>query len=404
MSFFIYIKMWYNVFMKKKRVKKSVIVIPLLILIAISSFFISKTYIFKSNVSLSVNASAEFPKPDYSASLIMVGDSLIHDGVYLDAKKSDGSYDFKPMLDDLKPIIKRYDLAYYNQETVLGGTELGLSGYPRFNSPYEVGDAFIDAGFNLVSLATNHTMDMGEKGVLNSVAYWKKHPEVYTAGQYSSFEERDTPVIKEVNGIKYTFLSYTVWTNGLVPASGKEYLDSIYSDELAKKQIEAVKGKADVILVAMHWGTEYSLDIDAKQKRIAQYLSDLGVNIIIGAHPHVVEPIGYVGNTLVIYSLGNIISAQIGDERLTGIMVAVKIHKTITDGKTTITIDPPHCELTYTWHNALFKNFNVYPYLKLNTSIFSQYQSYQTKYSGIVSSISDKVKFTDLSTDDYGNN
>ena len=91
-----------------------------------------------------------------SFDLVMVGDALIHYGVYRDAKTSDGGYDFKPMLENLKPIISQYDLAYYNQETILGGTELGLSSYPMFNSPYEVGDAFIDCGFDIVSLATNH--------------------------------------------------------------------------------------------------------------------------------------------------------------------------------------------------------------------------------------------------------
>ena len=109
-------------------------------------------------------------KEEMDASLVMVGDALIHSSIYLDAYTGSG-YDFKPMLKEIKPMIKDYDLKYYNQETILGGTELGLSNYPRFNSPYEVGDAFIDAGFNLVSLATNHTMDKGEQGVINSLNY-----------------------------------------------------------------------------------------------------------------------------------------------------------------------------------------------------------------------------------------
>ena len=118
-------------------------------------------------------------KKEMKASLLMVGDALIHSTLYQDAKTNDG-YDFKPMLERIKPIASKYDLEYYNQETILGGEELGLSNYPRFNSPYEVGDAFIDAGFNLVSLATNHTMDKGEQGVLNSLAYWNKKKNVLT--------------------------------------------------------------------------------------------------------------------------------------------------------------------------------------------------------------------------------
>ena len=172
----------------------------------------------------------EQPKEqDYEASIVMVGDALIHDLVYKDAYTGSG-YDFKPQIAATKPIVQKYDLAYYNQETVLGGTALGLSSYPMFNSPQEVGDAFIDSGFNLVSLATNHTMDKGEKGVLSSVDYWQKHPEVVTSGQWASAEDRTASVKKtyEINGIKYAFFSYTCWTNGLETPAGKEYLNNVY--------------------------------------------------------------------------------------------------------------------------------------------------------------------------------
>ena len=217
-----------------------------------------------------------------SFDLVMVGDALIHYGVYRDAKTSDGGYDFKPMLENLKPIISQYDLAYYNQETILGGTELGLSSYPMFNSPYEVVDAFIDCGFDIVSLATNHTMDKGEKGVLNSVAYWKNHPDVVTSGQWSSEEERNEVRIYEKNGIKYAFFSYTMWNNGLNTPAGKSYLSNEYSEEKAKADIEQVRDKVDVVIVAMHWGTEYSLGVSSAQAHEADYLSSLGVDLIIG--------------------------------------------------------------------------------------------------------------------------
>lgn len=143
-------------------------------------------------------------KEEMDASLVMVGDALIHSTVYEDAYTFEG-YDFRTVLKEIKSLVQDYDLKYYNQETILGGTELGLSNYPRFNSPYEVGDAFIDAGFNLVSLATNHTMDKGEAGVINSLNYWNSKESVYTAGSYLSFEDRDEVVIKEINGITYSF-------------------------------------------------------------------------------------------------------------------------------------------------------------------------------------------------------
>ena len=216
--------------MKSKQKKRKIIVV---ILGIITIILLAAFFSFKANHQTkgeepvkTTQEEKKDTKKEMSASLIMVGDALIHSSIYMDAKTSTGSYDFRPMLEKIKPIVSKYDLKYYNQETVLGGVELGLSNYPRFNSPYEVGDAFIDAGFNLVSLATNHTMDKGEQGVLNSLSYWGKQQNILTAGSYKSFEDRDRKVIKEINGIKYAFFSYTTWTNGLETPTGKEYLKS----------------------------------------------------------------------------------------------------------------------------------------------------------------------------------
>ena len=330
---------------------------------------------------------------EYNASLFMVGDALIHSAIYQDAKQADGSYDFKPMLEVIKPISSTYDLVYYNQETVLGGTELGLSNYPRFNSPYEVGDAFIDAGFNMVSLATNHTMDKGEVGVTNSVNYWKsKKDSVVYSGQWISAEEREaeTAQVYEKNGIKYAFLSYTTWTNGLETPVGKEYLNNVYSPEKAAADIAKVKDKADVIIVAMHWGIEYSLGVSPNQEEIANYLSSLGVQIIIGAHPHVVEPVEYIndGKTFVIYSLGNFISDQEGNERLTGLMMSLDIKKVVgVNDEVKVTVENPSAELIYTKSNyGRKRNFKVYPYTLLNNTILNGYNTLYEKYKGVVSS------------------
>lgn len=332
----------------------------------------------------------KYQRKIYEFDLFMVGDALIHDAVYKDAKLSDGNYDFKPMLSMIKPISSKYDLAYYNQETILGGASIPYSNYPRFNSPQEVGDAFIDAGFDLVSLATNHTMDKGEQGVINSVNYWNSKEEIVTSGSWISQEERDKERIYEKNGITYAFFSYTTWTNGLNTPKGKEYLNNVYSDEKAKADIEKVRDKADVVIVAMHWGTEYSLGVSNDQTRIANYLSSLGVDLIIGAHPHVVEPVEYIndGKTFVIYSLGNILSCQIGIERLTGLMMEVTVKKVVAaDGTTTVTIEEPRADLTYTKYYTRGKmNFQVFPYSQLNDSILPNYTSYYEKYKAIVSS------------------
>ena len=205
---------------------------------------------------------------------------------------------------------------------------------------------------------------------------------------------------KEINGIKYAFLSYTTWTNGLVPPVGKEYLDNIYSDELAKNDIERIRDKVDVIIVAMHWGIEYSLDVSENQTEIANYLSSLGVDIIIGTHPHVVEPIEYINNgrTLVIYSLGNFISDQIGTERLTGLMVSVNLKKTVFKGESSIKIENPKAELLYTKSSIYGKrNFKVYPYSMLNSSILPNYMNYYEKYKAVITSRFPELEVSALS-------
>ena len=381
--------------MAKRKGKLRKIGIGMLILSAMSFGAAAYCYLFnfsgtiykkESSKKEVVREEKKVPK-EYTASLLMVGDALIHYGVYNDAKQNDGSYDFKPMFEYIKPISSKYDLAYYNQETILGGASLGYSSYPRFNSPQEVGDAFVDAGFNMVSLATNHTMDKNEQGVINSVNYWKtKKDSVVYSGQWISSEEREqeTAQIYEKNGIKYAFLSYTTWTNGLETPRGKEYLNNVYSPEKAAADVAKVKEQADVVIVAMHWGTEYSLGVDVHQDEIANYLSSLGVQIIIGAHPHVVEPVEYLNNgkTFVIYSLGNFISDQGVTERLIGLMMELTIRKKVDiDDSVTISIESPKAQLIYTKDR---KDFRVIPFSKLNDSILPNYMQLYEKYKKVV--------------------
>lgn len=326
-------------------------------------------------------------------SLIMVGDALIHGAVYADAKTGANKYNFLPMFTEVRDVFKGYDLAFYNQETVLGGSEIGISTYPRFNSPYEVGDAFLDMGFNLVSLATNHTLDRGFKAIENSRKYWNtKKDSVIAAGSYATQEEKDEVIVKEKNGIKYGLLAYTTLTNGLVRDKGKEYSLNVFDKELVKKDVEKLKEKADLIIVSMHWGVEYSHSVSAEQKEIAKYLSDLGVNVVIGTHPHVVEPVEFVGNTLVVYSLGNFISAQIGVEKLTGLVVDVNISKTTIDDKVYINVEEPRADLVYTCKAKQCGHFKVYPYNKLNNKILPNKDTLFNKYMGIVRNLDKNIK------------
>ena len=387
--------------MKKRKIKKLRKNVKNFLILTIFVILASYTgWFFQRNESLNkqkvvINYETVDTKKTTKVSMAMVGDALIHATVYLTANRyaNYNGYDFKPMLKYTKELIQDYDLAYYNQETILGGKELGLSTYPLFNSPYEVGDAFIDAGFNLVSLATNHTLDKGERGILNSRAYWNKQENVVAAGSYSSKEERDKIIVSEKNGLTYAFLSYTTYTNGLIVPKGKEYLVNVYDKEKVKKDVEAYKDKVDVIMVAMHWGTEYVSYPTTAQKEIANYLASLGVNLIIGTHPHVIEPIEYIGDTLVIYSLGNFVSSQVGVERLTGPIASLDIIKEEYHGETKITFDNIEGTLLYTDRN---NGFIVYPYHKLTNNILNGYQSYYEKYKKIVTAYSDKVTVRSL--------
>ena len=352
------------------------------------SFFKSTDKVEKKNV---IEKEVKKDK-DYIAKVFMVGDALIHSAVYEDARQSDGTYDFTSMLSSIKPISSKYDLAYYNQETILGGKDLGYSNYPRFNSPQEVGDAFVDAGFNLVSLATNHTMDKGEQGVLNSVSYWKTKSGVVSSGQWSSDEERNQSIttIHEVNNIKYAFISYTIWTNGLNTPTGKEYLNNVYSEEKAKVDIDAVRDKVDFVIVAMHWGTEYSFKVDAKQEEIANYLSSLGVDLIIGAHPHVIQTVEYINNkkTFVVYSLGNFISDQNDIDNFTGLAFEVTLKKHVdVDDRVTNSVVEPKAELVYTTTTkvrGVNHNFKAVPYPNLTDNELKNHLSYYDSYKSIV--------------------
>lgn len=329
-------------------------------------------------------------------SLVMVGDVLIHGSVYEDAKTSNG-YDFTSMLSEMKPIISSYDLAFYNQESILGGTELGLSTYPRFNSPYEVGDALLDTGFNLVSLANNHTLDRGEQAILNSTNYWKTK-DAYVAGSYSSEADRKHILIKEKNGIRYALLSYTCWTNGLSIPGGKNYLLNIYDKEIVKRDIESIRNKVDLLMVSMHFGDEYSFTPSREQKEITSYLAGLGVNIIIGHHPHVVQPIEFIDDTLVIYSLGNFLSGQRGIEKLTGIMVSTEVVKDTNTNQ--ISLENIGVELTYTYtdnEKGYRGNYRVYPYTSLTEELLSNYKMYYNKYIEIVVHGDDRIEKSDYS-------
>lgn len=367
--------------------KKKLALIGILIIIILSAIYLFIPDKQKNESPKKIKEKTETKVKTSKLSLVMVGDALLHGSVYRDAYKN-GTYDFSSQLELIKPIIQKYDLAFYNQESILGGTQLGLSDYPTFNSPQEFGDAMIDTGFNLVSLANNHTMDRGEKAVLSSCEYWKTK-DVLTAGSYSNAEEANEIKIKEKNGIKYTLLAYTYGTNGIKVPEGKDYLVNIYSDEKAKADIEKVRDKVDLLMVSMHWGSEYQTEPTETQKKQAEFLASLGVDIIIGTHPHIIEPITYINDTLVIYSLGNFISAQSTNNdynTMTELMTSVDVIKEEKDGQATIKLDNLNNELLFNYYQkgSRWTNFKVIPFSMMNETYNSDYKRLYDKYSAVV--------------------
>ena len=378
---------------KNKKLKKSVVILVLVVIalgLGVGGYFAYDKLLKEDeakNEDKPVIQEPEIKEEKYEATLIGVGDSLIHSSVYNDANKHANwkGYDFKPMLTYIKDIVSEYDIAYYNQETILGGTGLGLSDYPTFNSPYEAGDGMLDAGFNLVSLATNHTVDRGKKAVMNSCEYWKKQEDVMTSGSYCSIEERDEVKIAEVNNITYTMLNYTYGTNGM-PVSD-DYLVNVWPTDLAindpdrdtkyqkykeqvKADVEKVRDSVDVLIVAMHWGVEYTHNPTEYEKDMAEYLASLDVDIIIGTHPHVIQPVTWIDDTLVIYSLGNFISAQYQNystctnyKCTVGLMTSLKIEKNVKGEEVSIKIDDVENELIYNYYNqSTWRGFKVIPF------------------------------------------
>jgi len=255
------------------------------------------------------------PTPKPSVTLTMVGDILLHDRIHTYSVQEDGSYNYDAIFANLQEEISAADLALVNQEVVIGGAELGVSGYPSFNAPYEVGDAVVKAGFDVSLHATNHALDKGKKGLLNTIAYWKEnYPEIGVLGIHDSAEDKEELYITEVEGIRIAILNYTYGTNGIAMPKDMPYAVAMLNESIVIEDIKRAKEQADFVIVCPHWGTEYRLEPDRSQKKWTDLFLEQGVDLVLGTHPHVIEPIEWVTNEetgeqmLVYYSIGNFVN------------------------------------------------------------------------------------------------
>ncbi len=269
------------------------------------------------------------------ATIVFVGDLMCHAPQYEFAKVPGAidSFDFSKNYLFVKQFISRADFAIGNLETTLTGKESVYSGYPAFNTPFDYLKEVKNAGFDFLMTSNNHSYDRGKKGVLKTIEKINSLGLNYT-GTFNSTADRDSIRIVNVNGINIALLAFSYGVNGNNIPKGEKYLVNIIDTNLIKKDIgEAKKLNPDIILTYFHFGDEYKQDPSSFQKEIVKKTVGYGADIIIGSHPHVLEPIDYFkGNNkldtgFVIYSLGNFISNQRDRYKDSGLILKFTIAK-----------------------------------------------------------------------------
>lgn len=244
--------------------------------------------------------------------LAAVGDNLLHNTVSSSCKTADGGFDFTPLYRKIAPFAQKADVAFINQEVPLAG-EVGA--YPLLSAPTQVAAALKETGFTVVNLASNHALDKGQKGLLTSIEAVGAQGFDAVLGCFASAEEAGVPALVEKQGITLGFLSYTYGTNGIAVPADKPYLVSLIDEEKIQSDMQALRPQCDALIVSLHWGLEYQLTPSDAQRALGQKVADWGADVIIGHHPHVLQPVEMLtradgGQTLCVYSLGNFVSGQ----------------------------------------------------------------------------------------------
>ncbi len=355
---------------------KAIPYLILAIVIILSSVF----FIPEKTVDVSVDMLP--PLPEYTireVNLKAAGDNLIHNSIYEQAKaRGNGSYDFSYAYENVKEIISSADISLINQETVMApGFE--PSTYPRFNSPTELKDEMINLGFDVFNQANNHTLDKGEKGILSALKEWKNTQGVLVTGVYENEEDYSDIRRKNINGLEFAFIGMTELTNGLsLPGGSEVVLLRTFEEDKIKARIEEAKTFADVVVVNVHWGVEYTHTPNNAQKSLAKKMADWGADLIIGHHPHVLQPLEWIKTddgreVLCAYSLGNFISAQSMGPRMVGGILDVTFSKN--SFKKYPEISSAKVIPIVTHYDRGFKNIRIYP--------FSEYSNELAKNHGV---------------------
>lgn len=268
--------------------------------------------------------------------LTAVGDMLMHQGVSVPGLQKDGTYVYDYLFEHVKEKIVAADVAIVNEEVMFGGDHLGNLGFPCFNVNSALGTGLVDAGFDVVLFATNHTRDQHISGIQNTLNFWKlKHPDTTILGIHEDEASYNSITVLDIKGIKVAMLNYTYGLNGFILKEGeKHYVDLMLEEnkEKIKSDLNRAEQMADIVIVFPHWGDEYVLEETQAEQEWAQFFCENGADLIIGTHPHVIQPVKWVessnGNkALVYYSLGNFVSCQPRNYTMLGGMAQVSITK-----------------------------------------------------------------------------
>ena len=246
--------------------------------------------------------------------IMMVGDMLMHLNVTQSGFKDDGTKNYDHLFERILPDIQAADIRIVNEEIVFAGEDMGFSGYPMFNTAEEVGDAEAKAGFNVILHATNHTMDKWKQGLMNTINFWKKYPDIMVLGVNETKEQQDEITVFEKNGMKIALLNYTYGLNGMPQPEDMPFAVNLIDENLMDRNIKKAHEVADFVVVLIHWGNEYQTFASNEQKNWCKWFLERDVDLIIGAHPHVIQPIEWYTDPndgdemLVYYSLGNYVT------------------------------------------------------------------------------------------------
>lgn len=277
------------------------------------------------------------PPAEQRVTLMAVGDIMVHQEqleAAWDGKRK--TYDFAPFFAKVTPLFREADWVVGNLETTLSGSAARYTGYPQFNTPESLAFTLKQTGFTAVTTANNHSLDRREAGVLRTIEHLERAGLAHT-GTFRSAAERNEPLLLKKDNITLAVLAYTYGTNGIPIPKGKPYLVNLIQPALIKQDIARARALgADFVAVALHFGAEYQRKPNDSQRSIADTCLRYGADIILGAHPHVVQPMewrtvtlenGKQHTGLIAYSLGNFISAQRRDYKDVGAILTLTLAK-----------------------------------------------------------------------------